>query len=216
MWRSRFVRARVFTTAFTRSCALLGSCIDSVSRAASLSSFSSTCWKTWPSGDCSPGREKILSSTFSLCYRRFAGRRLGADARSAACLPCGSPIVCPCEQVALWLGSGMGEVISQELATAMVGLHGPEKRRGRRLVRRGEAADDVVVARYAIALARERRRRLKRSSFRFVIALGVALGLAGIVVAVFWFKRAVDAKTVAMVGFGVFFLVSGWRNWQRG
>lgn len=96
----------------------------------------------------------------------------------------------------------------------MVGLHGPEKRRGRRLVRRGEAAEDVVIARYAVALARERRRRLKRSSFRFAIALGVALGLAGIVVAVFWFKRAVDAKAVAMVGFGVFFLVSGWRNWQ--
>ncbi len=108
----------------------------------------------------------------------------------------------------------MGEVISQELAAAMVGLHGSEKRRGRRIVRRGEAAEDVVVARYAVALARERRRRLKRSSFRFAIALGVALGLAGIVVAVFWFKRAVDTKAVAMVGFGVFFLFSGWRNWQ--
>ena len=108
----------------------------------------------------------------------------------------------------------MGEVISQELAAAMVGLHGHEKRRARRLVRHGEAAEDVVVARYAVALARERRRRLKRSSFRFAIALGAALGLAGTVVAVFWFKRAVDAKAVAMVAFAVFFLVSGWRNWQ--
>lgn len=108
----------------------------------------------------------------------------------------------------------MGEVVSQELAAAMVGLHGPEKRRARRLVRRGEAAEDVVVARYAVALARERQRRLKRSSFRFAIALGVALGLAGSVVAVFWFRQAVDTKAVAMVGFAAFFLASSWRNWQ--
>jgi hypothetical protein len=108
----------------------------------------------------------------------------------------------------------MGEVISQELAAAMVGLNGPEKRRTRRLVRRGKAAEDVAVARYAVAFARERQRRLKRSSARFATVGGVALGLAGLVVALIWFKRALDAKAVAAAVFAAWFLVISWRNWQ--
>lgn len=113
-----------------------------------------------------------------------------------------------------WLKSGMGEVVSQELAAAMVDLHGPEKGSARRLVRRGEAAEDVVVARYAVAFARERKRRFKRSSFRFGIALGVVLGLAGVIVAVYLLKRAVDARAVAIAAFAAFLLFSSWRNWQ--
>lgn len=108
----------------------------------------------------------------------------------------------------------MGEVISQELAAAMVGVHGLERRRARRLVRRSEAAEDVVVARYAVAFARERQRRLKRSSARLATATGVVLGLAGLVLAIAWFTRAEDAKALAAVGFAAWFLISSWRNWQ--
>jgi hypothetical protein len=79
----------------------------------------------------------------------------------------------------LWLGSGMGDVISQELASTTVALDGPEMRRARRLVQRGEPAEDVVVARYAVAYARERQRRFERSSFTFWVALAQRSVLRG-------------------------------------
>jgi hypothetical protein len=108
----------------------------------------------------------------------------------------------------------MGEVVSQELAAAMAGLDGPGKRRARRLVRRREAAEDVVAARYAVAFARERQRRFKRSSFRFGLALGAAFGFAGIVFAVYSLMRSGEALAVAAAGFAVLVLVNAWRTWQ--
>lgn len=112
----------------------------------------------------------------------------------------------------LWLGAGMGEVVSQELVAAMTGLDGPEKRRARRLVRRGEVADDVVVARYAVAFARESARRFERSSFRLGLALGVALGLAGIVFAAYLLKRSEMVQATTVAGFATFLLVNAWRT----
>jgi hypothetical protein len=108
----------------------------------------------------------------------------------------------------------MGEVVSQELAAAMAGLDGPGKRRARRLVRRGEAAEDVVAARYAVAFARERQRRFKRSSFRFGLALGAAFGFAGVVFAVYSLKRSEVAQAVAVTGFAALLLANTWRTWQ--
>jgi hypothetical protein len=112
----------------------------------------------------------------------------------------------------LWLGAGMGEVVSQELVATTTGLDAPEKRRARQLVRRGEVADDVVVARYAVAFARERVRRFERSSFRLGLALGAALGFAGIVFAVYLFKRSEMVQAVAVAGFGTVLLVNAWRT----
>lgn len=108
----------------------------------------------------------------------------------------------------------MGEAISQELAAAMTGLGGPERRRARRLVRRGEAADDVAVARYAVAFARERERRFKRSSVRFAVVLGAAFGVAGIGLALYSLKRSEVAQAAVMVGASALFLVNAWRTWQ--
>ncbi|HEY3829962.1 MAG TPA: hypothetical protein VGL57_12255 [Solirubrobacteraceae bacterium] len=108
----------------------------------------------------------------------------------------------------------MGEVVSQELAAAMAGLDGPEKRSARRLVRRGEAAEDVVIARYAVAFTRERQRRFKRSSVRFGLVLGAAFGLAGIVFAMYSLKRSEAPQAVAVAGFAALVLASTWRTWQ--
>ena len=108
----------------------------------------------------------------------------------------------------------MGEVVSRELAAAMAGLDGPEKRRARRLVRHGEAAEDVGVAHYAVAFARERQRRFKRSSFRFGLVLGAAFGFAGIVFAAYSLKRSGEAQAVAVAGFAALLLASTWRTRQ--
>jgi hypothetical protein len=108
----------------------------------------------------------------------------------------------------------MGEVVTQELAAAMVGLGGSEMRRARRLARRGEAAEDVVIARYAVAFARERERRFKRSSFRLGLVLGAAFGLAGIVFAAYSLKRPEPAQAVAAGAFAVLVLANTWRTWQ--
>jgi hypothetical protein len=107
----------------------------------------------------------------------------------------------------------MGEVISQELASTMAALNGPEMRRARRLVRRGEPAEDVVVARYALAYARERQRRFERPSFAFGVALGAAFGLAGIGLAVYSFSRAADARATTLAALGALVLASSWRTW---
>jgi hypothetical protein len=111
------------------------------------------------------------------------------------------------------IGDGRGR-LAQELAAAMAGLDSPEKRRARRLVRRGEAAEDVVVARYAIAFARERQRRFKRSSFHFGLVLGVAFGFAGIAFAAYSLKRSQAAQSVAVAGFAALVLDNTWRTWQ--
>jgi hypothetical protein len=110
----------------------------------------------------------------------------------------------------------MGEVVSQELAAAMVGLDGPEKRRARRSVRRGEAAEDVFVARYAVAFARERQRRFRRSSLRFGLALGAAFGFAGIAFAAYLLKRSEAVQAVAAAGFAALVLANTWRTWRAG
>ncbi len=114
----------------------------------------------------------------------------------------------------IWLGAGMGEVVSQELVAAMTGLDGREKRRARRLVRRGEAADDVIVARYAVAFARERARRFERSSFLVGLVLAAACGLAGILFAVHLLERSKVVQAVAVAALATYFLVSTWRIWQ--
>lgn len=114
----------------------------------------------------------------------------------------------------LWLASGMGEVVSQELAAAMMALNGSERRRARKLLRRGEAAEDVVVARYVVALARERHRRFKRSSSRLGVALGAAFGVAGIGFAVYLLRRSEQVQAAVMVGFSALALISAWRTWQ--
>lgn len=108
----------------------------------------------------------------------------------------------------------MGEVVSQELAAAMAGLGGLEKRRARRLVRHGEAAESVVLARYAVAFARERQRRFNRSSFRFGLALGAASGFAGIAFAAYSLTRSEKAQTVVIAGFAILLLASTWCTWQ--
>ena len=114
----------------------------------------------------------------------------------------------------LWLGAGMGETISQELAATIASLNGPERRRARWLVRRGEPAEDVLVARYAVAYARERKRRFERSSFAFGLALGAASGLAGIGLAIYFFSRAADARAMTSAALGVLLVASTWRMWQ--
>lgn len=114
----------------------------------------------------------------------------------------------------VWLGAGMGELISQELAATIASLNAPERRHARRLVRRGEPAEDVLVARYAVAYARERRRRLERSSFTFGLALGAASGLAGIGLAIYFLSRAADARAAVLAALGAVLVASSWRTWQ--
>jgi hypothetical protein len=114
----------------------------------------------------------------------------------------------------LWLGAGMGEIISQELAATIASPDAPERRRARGLVRRGESAEDVLVARYAVAYARERERRFERSSFAFGLALGAASGLAGIGLAIYFFSRAADARAITAGALGALVVASSWRTWQ--
>jgi hypothetical protein len=113
----------------------------------------------------------------------------------------------------LWLAAGMGEIISQELAATIASVNAPERRHARRLVRRGEPAEDVLVARYAVAYTRERKRRFERSSFAFGLALGAASGLAGIGLAIYFFSRAADARAMTSAALGAL-LASSWRTWQ--
>ncbi len=114
----------------------------------------------------------------------------------------------------LWLASGMGEVVSQELASAMTGCNGAERRRARKLVRHGEAAEDVAVARYVVAFARERQRRSKRSSFWLGVALGAVFGVAGIGFVVYLLRRSEQAQAVVMAGVSAVVLLNVWRTWQ--
>jgi predicted nucleic acid-binding protein len=99
------------------------------------------------------------------------------------------------------------------VATAIAGLNDPETRRARRFVRRGEPAEDVVVARYAVAAARERQRRFARSSFAFGLALGAALGLSGIGLAVYFYSCAAGARAMTSAALGALMLASSWRTW---
>jgi hypothetical protein len=107
----------------------------------------------------------------------------------------------------------MGEIISQELAATIANLNGPERRRARRLVRRGQPAEDVLVARYAVAYVRERKRRFERSSFAFGLALGAAFGLAGIALGIYFFGRAADALATTSLALGALLLASSLRTW---
>jgi hypothetical protein len=114
----------------------------------------------------------------------------------------------------LWLGAGMGEVISQELAATMEGLDAREMRRAKRLVRRGETAEDVTVARYAVAYAHDRQRRYERSSFMFGLCFGIGLGplLIGIAVHLAGDDQALGAAATAALG--VWCLIGSWRTWR--
>jgi hypothetical protein len=113
----------------------------------------------------------------------------------------------------LWLGAGMGETISQELAATMASLDGPERRRARRLVRSGEPAEDVLVARYAVAYARERKRCFEHPSFAFGLVFGAAAGLAGITLAVYFFSRNADMRATTSAALGALVLANSWRTW---
>lgn len=113
----------------------------------------------------------------------------------------------------LWLGAGMGETISQELAATIASLNGPERRLARRLVRRGEPAEDVPVARYAVAYARERKRRFERPSFAFGLAVGALSGLAGIGLGIYFFSRTADDRATASIALGALLLASSARTW---
>lgn len=114
----------------------------------------------------------------------------------------------------LWLGAGMGEVVSQELLAATAGLDGREMRHARRLVRRGETAEDVVVARYAVAFARQQKRRLESSSMRFGFGLTAALGGAGLASAGYLLSRSENAQAATVGAIAIYLLIYGWRTWQ--
>jgi hypothetical protein len=111
----------------------------------------------------------------------------------------------------------MGETPSQELVAAMAGLSGRDRLRARRLARRGEVAEDVPVARYAVAFARERRRRFARfPSLRVAMAMCAVLSLGGAALSADAFGRSKYTQGVFYGGLAAFFLVyCGWRGWQE-
>lgn len=97
----------------------------------------------------------------------------------------------------------------------MMMLDGPERRRARKLLRRGETAEDVAVARYVVAYARECQRRFKQSSsFWWKVALGAAFGVGGIGFAAYLLQRSEQAQAIAMAVFSTLALVIAWRTWQ--
>ncbi len=79
----------------------------------------------------------------------------------------------------IWWLEVLGTPPSEELVAATEGLTARDMRRARRLVRRGEAAEDVVVARAALALACECQRRRDRSDRWLVRPASLVMGLAG-------------------------------------
>jgi hypothetical protein len=116
----------------------------------------------------------------------------------------------------IWWLAGRGEAPSEELVGAVGDLTGREKRRARRFVRRGEVVNDVALARYAVAFARERQRRVARPpSFRGLVAMGAVLVLAEVGLAIDTFARAEDLKGLVLTGGAIFFLGRIWRGWQE-
>ena len=111
----------------------------------------------------------------------------------------------------------MGETPSQELVAAMAGLGGRDRLHARRLVRRGEAAEDLAVARYVVAFARERQHRYARfPSLRVAMAMCAVLSLGGAALSADAFARSKYTQGVFYGGFAAFFLVyCGWRGWQE-
>ena len=148
----------------------------------------------------------------------YEGYRAGAPVDAATCRrPRRSDNLLVVSKWRIWLRSGMGETPSQELVAAMAGLGGRDRLRARRLVRRGEAAEDVAVARYVVAFARERQRRYARfPSLRVSLAVCVVLGLGIAVLSADAFARSKYTQGVLFGGFAAFFLVyCGWRGWQE-
>ncbi len=89
-------------------------------------------------------------------------------------------------------------------------------RRGRRLVRRGEVAEDVPVARYAVAFARERQRQNARSlSFPVRTAMGVVVVLVMAGLAADAFTSAEDVSGASLGAFAVLIAYALWRNSQE-
>ncbi len=121
----------------------------------------------------------------------------------------------PVSRWRIWWLAGRGEAPSEELVDAAAGLSGSAVRQARRLVRRGEVAEDVAVARYAVALAHDRQRRKARRPFHRWVALGVVLALTGAGLAADAFARIEDLKGVVFAGIALFFLSCLWRLWQE-
>lgn len=118
----------------------------------------------------------------------------------------------------IWLRSGIGEGPSQELVAASCGLSGGDLRRGKRLVRRGQAAEEVPIARYAVALARERqRRRASVVSLRVAIAGCALFVVAGVALAAFALAQSRDTPMVLSGGVcAIFFAYCAWRGlWDK-
>jgi hypothetical protein len=116
----------------------------------------------------------------------------------------------------IWLRSGAGETPSQELVAAMVGVSRRDMRHARRLIRHRQAAEDVAVARYTVALARERQRRLGSSrSARALAAACIALGLLGAGLAIYTFAQSQDERGAISGGFAAICLLYGWRGWNE-
>ena len=75
-----------------------------------------------------------------------------------------------------WFAAGMGAGPSDEVVRTRSEVSGREARRVRRLVLRGEAADDPGRARLAVALARERQRNQTSSTTVAVLCFALLVG----------------------------------------
>jgi len=116
----------------------------------------------------------------------------------------------------IWWRAGAGETPSEELVAAAHGLNGRVMRQAGRLVRRGGTADDIALARYAVALARERERRYAVSPSLRVTAVILAvltLGSAGVALAASGLSRW-QAATFGVLLPALFAYVL-WRAWQE-
>lgn len=114
----------------------------------------------------------------------------------------------------IWLRSGIGETPSQELVAASCDLSAGEMRRAKRLVRRGQAAEEVPIARYAVALARERQRRQASGISLPVAIAGCALFVvAGLALAAFALAQSRDTPMALSGGLcASFFAYCAWRG----
>ena len=79
----------------------------------------------------------------------------------------------------IWWLEVLGTPPSEELVAATEGLTARDMRRAKSLVRRGQAAEDVAVARAALAMACECQRRRDRSDRWLMRPASLVMGLAG-------------------------------------
>jgi hypothetical protein len=110
-----------------------------------------------------------------------------------------------------WLRCAMRGGRLAEVAAVSDPLDAGTIRRTRRLVRRGEVAEDPPSARLAVALAREEQRRFSPGGLVFVVLLAAAaLGFAG--------SRLEDGRVSVIVilsaGFGSWACWTCWQSWR--